>query len=159
MAILERLRVRAGLLLAIVIGLALFAFILSDFLDSGGSLFNRSKYEIAEVSGKSVPYNDFDKRVKEFEDFQKLQTQQSSLDEETTDQIRNYTWENMIQELLLDNQFEKLGLDVSEEELKNIIMGDNPHPAFARFLQISKLVFLTDRPLIIFFRKSTVMRK
>ncbi len=133
MAILERLRVRAGLLLAIVIGLALFAFILSDFLDSGGSLFNRSKYEIAEVSGKSVPYNDFDKRVKEFEDFQKLQTQQSSLDEETTDQIRNYTWENMIQELLLDNQFEKLGLEVSEEELKNIIMGDNPHPAFARF--------------------------
>lgn len=133
MAILEKLRVKAGLLLAIVIGLALFAFILSDFLDSGGSLFNRSKYEIAEVSGKSVPYNDFDKKVKEFEAFQKLQTQQTSLDEETMDQIRNYTWENMIQDLLLDKQFEKLGLDVSEEELKNIIMGETPHPAFARF--------------------------
>ncbi len=133
MAILEKLRVKAGLLLAIVIGLALFAFILSDFLDSGGSLFNRSKYEIAEVSGKSVPYNDFDKRVKDFEEFQKLQTQQMSLDEETMDQIRSYTWENMIQDLLLDKQFEKLGLDVSEEELKSIIMGETPHPAFARF--------------------------
>jgi|WetSurMetagenome_2_1015567.scaffolds.fasta_scaffold01803_4 peptidyl-prolyl cis-trans isomerase D len=133
MAILERLRVRAGLLLAIVIGLALFAFILSDFLDSGGSLFNRSKYEIAEVSGKSIPYNDFDKKVKEFEDFQKLQSGQTSLDEETTDQIRNITWENLIQDMLLEKQFDKLGLDVSEDELKNIIMGDNPHPAIARY--------------------------
>jgi peptidyl-prolyl cis-trans isomerase D len=87
MAILERLRVRAGLLVAIVIGLALLAFVLSDFLDSGGSLFNRSKFEIAEVSGKSIPYTDYENRVKELEDMQKLQTGQLSVDEETMDQI------------------------------------------------------------------------
>ena len=67
MAILEKLRVKAGLLLAIVIGLALLAFVLSDLLDSGGSLFTRSKYEIAEIMGKSVPYNDYDAKVQQLE--------------------------------------------------------------------------------------------
>jgi len=132
MAILERLRVRAGLLLAIVIGLALLAFVLSDLIDSGGSLFTRSKYEIAEISGKSVPYTDYEMKVKELEDMQKLQSGNMSLDEETMDQIRNVTWENMIRDMLLEKQYSKLGLDVSEDELTSIIMGENPHPAIAQ---------------------------
>jgi peptidyl-prolyl cis-trans isomerase D len=132
MAILEQLRVRAGLLLAIVIGLALLAFVLSDLLDSGGSLFTRSKYEIAEISGKSVPYTDYEMRVRELEDMQKLQSGQVSLDEETMDQIRNVTWDNMIRDMLLEKQYSKLGLDVSQDELSSIIMGENPHPAIAQ---------------------------
>ncbi len=132
MAVLEKLRVKAGLLVAIVIGLSLLAFVLSDFLDSGGSLFNRSKYEIAEVSGKSVPYNDYDAMVKKLEDIQKLQSGQASVNEETMDQIRSVTWENMIQDMLLEKQYEKLGLDVSKDELSNLIMGENPHPAIAQ---------------------------
>lgn len=132
MAILEKLRVKAGLLLAIVIGLALLAFVLSDLLDSGGSLFTRSKYEIAEISGKSVPYTDYEMKVKELEDMQKLQSGQMSLDEETMDQIRTVTWENLIQDMLLEKQYAKLGIDVSEDELSSIIMGENPHPAIAQ---------------------------
>ncbi len=132
MAILEKLRVRAGLLLAIVIGLALLAFVLSDFLDSSGSLFTRSKFEIAEVSGKSVPYTDYETLVNELEDIQKLQSGEASLDEETMDQIRNVTWENMIQDMLLEKQYEKLGIEVSKDELRDLIMGENPHPAIAQ---------------------------
>jgi peptidyl-prolyl cis-trans isomerase D len=132
MAILEQLRTRAGLLLAIVIGLALLAFVLSDFLDSGGSLFTRSKFEIAEISGKSIPYTDYETRVKELEDIQKLQTGQLSIDEQTMDQIRTVTWENMIQDLLLEKQYSKLGIDVPQEELTGMIMGENPHPAIAQ---------------------------
>jgi len=61
MAILEKLRMRAGCC-CIIIGLALFAFVLSDFLDSGGSLFTQSKHEIAEIAGKSVPYTNLKPR-------------------------------------------------------------------------------------------------
>ncbi|MBN1790561.1 MAG: SurA N-terminal domain-containing protein [Bacteroidales bacterium] len=132
MAILEKLRVRAGLLLAIVIGLALLAFVLSDFLDSSGSLFTRSKYEIAEVSGKSVPYTDYETLVNELEEIQKLQSGEASLNEETMDQIRNVTWENMIQDMLLEKQYEKLGIEVPKDELRDLIMGENPHPAIAQ---------------------------
>jgi peptidyl-prolyl cis-trans isomerase D len=132
MAILEKLRVRAGLLLAIVIGLSLLAFVLGDFLNSGGSLFTRSKFEIAEVSGKSIAYTDYETKVNELENIQKLQSGQEGLDEQTVDQIRNVTWENMIQDMLMEKQYDKLGLDVSNDELKDLIAGENPHPAIAQ---------------------------
>lgn len=146
MAILEKLRVKAGLLLAIVIGLALLAFVLSDLLDSGGSLFTRSKYEIAEIMGKSVPYNDYDAKVQQLEYIQKLQTGESNLDEETMDNIRTATWENLIQDMLLEKQYTKLGIEISPEELANIITGENPHPAIAQLF--------TDRQTGIFDRRS-----
>jgi peptidyl-prolyl cis-trans isomerase D len=132
MAILEKLRVRAGLLLAIVIGLSLLAFVLGDFLNSGGSLFTRSKYEIAEVSGKSIAYTDYETKVKELEDIQKIQSGQSGLDEQSMDQIRSVTWDNMIQDMLMEKQYDKVGIDVSEDELKDLIMGEKPHPAIAQ---------------------------
>jgi len=132
MAILEKLRVRAGLLLAIVIGLSLLAFVLGDFLNSGGSLFTRSKFEIAEVSGKSIAYTDYETKVNELENIQKMQSGQEGLDEQTIDQIRNVTWENMIQDRLMEKQYDKLGLDVSDDELKDMIAGENPHPAIAQ---------------------------
>ena len=51
MATLEKLRNRAGTLVAVVIGLALLAFILGDLFGSGGSLFTRNQFEIAEIDG------------------------------------------------------------------------------------------------------------
>ena len=128
MAILEKLRVRAGLLVAIVIGLSLAAFILSDLLNSGGSLFTRSKYEIAEVSGKSISYTEFEAQVKKLEEIQKLQTGQSNIDENTMDQIRTAAWENMIRDRLLEKQYTKTGINVSDEELTSLVSGENPHP-------------------------------
>ncbi|MBN1158870.1 MAG: SurA N-terminal domain-containing protein [Bacteroidales bacterium] len=149
MAILEKLRVKAGMLVAIVIGLALLAFVLSDLLDSGGSLFTRSKYEIAEVFGKSIPYTDYDNRVKQLEQIQKLQTGQLSIDQEVMDQLRTAAWESMIQDLLLDKQYAKLGIEVSQEELSDLIMGAQPHPYIQQLF--------TDPQTGIFNRQAFVM--
>jgi peptidyl-prolyl cis-trans isomerase D len=153
MAILERLRVRAGLLLAIVIGLALLAFVLSDFLDSSGSLFTRSKFEIAEVSGKSVPYTEYESKVKELVDIQKIQSGQESLNEEAVDQIRSVTWENMIQDMLLEKQYAKIGIDVSDEELGNMIQGENPHPFISQIFTDPQTGILNRQALNAFLQR------
>jgi len=177
MAILEKLRTKAGLLLAIVIGMALLAFVLSDLLDSGGSLFNRSKYEIAEVSGKSIPYDDYDARANQLETIQKLQTGQLSLSEEEIDQVRQAAWSNMIQDLLLEKQYEKIGVTVSNEELADLITGANPHPyvaqifsdpttgvfnrqAFALFMQrIESTDEMTDEKNYYLFLENQILRE
>ncbi len=134
MAILEKLRVRAGLLLAIIIGLALFAFVLSDFLDSGGTLFSSSKHEIAEIAGRSIPYTDFEEQVKKLEKFQQIRTGQMSFDENIMDRFRNAIWENMVQDIILEKEFKKIGLDVSVDELKELFVGENPHYLVMQYL-------------------------
>ncbi len=127
MAILEKLRMRAGLLLAIIIGLALFAFVLSDFLDSGGSLFTQSKHEIAEIAGKSIPYTEFETQVQKFEKFQQILSGRTSFDDDIMNRIRMAVWENMVQDLVLEKEYKKTGIEVSEDELKELFIGENPH--------------------------------
>ena len=53
MATLEKIRSKAGLLV-LVVGLALFAFIIGDFLNSGSTYFRQSQERIAEIDGDHV---------------------------------------------------------------------------------------------------------
>ena len=88
MATLQNIRNRGGLLVAIVIGLALGAFILGDMLNSGSKLMTPSKMKILEVDGESVQYPDFQRKVEELSEVYKMNTQKTTIDENTWEQIR-----------------------------------------------------------------------
>ncbi|PLX20538.1 MAG: hypothetical protein C0599_08735, partial [Salinivirgaceae bacterium] len=62
MATLERIRNRMGILVSVVIGAALLAFILGDLFSSGRS-FSTDQFEVAEINGQAVDYRNYDKRI------------------------------------------------------------------------------------------------
>jgi peptidyl-prolyl cis-trans isomerase D len=128
MATLEKIRNRMGLLVAIFIGMALLLFVVGDMLNQGRSMFSKGQYEIAKVAGKSIPYTDFDQRVNTFVEINKIQTGQTSLDESTVDNIRNISWDYMIEEFIMSDEYKKLGIAVTGDELMDMIQGENPHP-------------------------------
>src|SRR4030042_5443258 len=101
MATLEKIRNRMGLLVSIFIGLALLLFVVGDFLNQGRSLFTNAQYEIANVAGKSIPYTEFDQRVNSFVEINKIQTGPTSLDKNKIDQIRDVSWDYMIEEFIM----------------------------------------------------------
>ena len=80
MATLQNIRNRGSLMVAIVIGLALGAFILGDMLNSGSNLMKPSQMKIAEIDGESVQYPDFQKKVEELSEIYKMNTQQTQID-------------------------------------------------------------------------------
>ena len=88
MATLQKIRTRAGLLVAIVIGISLGAFILGDMLQSSSSIFQRKQMEIGEINGESIQYPDFQKKVEELGTIYKNNSQQNQLDENTWVQVR-----------------------------------------------------------------------
>ena len=55
MASLQRIR-NHGAMLITIIGLAMLAFILGDFLTSGSSFFNRNLVNVAVIEGKKIHY-------------------------------------------------------------------------------------------------------
>ena len=128
MATLEKLRNRAGALVAIVIGLALFAFILGDILGSGPSLFTDSQFEIAEIAGKSVSYQSFQHKVDEITEVYMLNTGESALDAETHEMIREQAWQQLLREIILEQEYDRLGIDISPEEMFDMVQGANVHP-------------------------------
>ncbi|BDX37198.1 peptidylprolyl isomerase [Tenuifilaceae bacterium CYCD] len=128
MATLERIRNRAGVLVAVVIGLALFAFILGDLINSGGSLFNRAQMEVAEIAGTSIPYEQYQAKIDENENLQKLFSQQAALDEQSQIQIRERVWQDLLRTNIMQPEYEKLGLEIHEDELMDMVQGQNIHP-------------------------------
>lgn len=63
MATLNTLRTKGGVILAVVIGISLLAFLLGDIASSGGSLLNSSKMNVGEINGQSISYDTYSSRI------------------------------------------------------------------------------------------------
>lgn len=127
MATLEKIRSKAGLLV-LVVGFALFAFIIGDFLNSGSAFFRQSQEQLAKVDGQVIKIQDYQAKVDEMTEMYKMQSGQTSLPDQYMTQIRQSVYNNMIQEIVLDEATEKLGLTVSAEELFDMVQGNNISP-------------------------------
>lgn len=126
MATLENIR-KKGPLVAIVIGLALIAFVLGDAVRSSGFLFSRSKYEVAEISGNSISIQDYQKRIEEVQGVYEV-LYGGALDTETQDQLRQQVWQDMVRTNIMEEQYEEVGIGVSSDELFELVQGENPAP-------------------------------
>jgi peptidyl-prolyl cis-trans isomerase D len=125
MAVIGKIREKSSLLL-IVIGVAMLAFILSDLMSSGNSMFGGDQ-NVGEIAGQEISGVEFENRVNEaLREYEiNNQTTASSVVKE---QIREQVWNELITELILDKELEKLGVTVSPDELFDMVQGPDPHP-------------------------------
>ena len=129
MATLQTIRNRGGLLVSIVIGLALLAFIVGDALNSGSQIFNSGKNEVGEIAGEGISIIDFQNRVAKNEEIVKVMNNTAALNEEQQSMLRNNTWQQMVMEKLMEQEYDELGLNVSGDELYDVLLGDNMSPS------------------------------
>ena len=130
MATLAKIRNRSGLLLT-VIGVAMLAFILGDFMSSLGSGGVGSIY-VGEVLGEDVMRQAYEVKVEEGIENWKSQNQQGVLNQTTTAQIRSQIWDQYVRDLIMNNEFGKLGIDVSDDEFFELLQGLNVHPEISK---------------------------
>ncbi len=131
MAILGKIRSR-GVLLMVVVGFALFAFIIGDALTQGSTYFNKSREVVAEIDGEEVNINDFQASIDQMIEVYKIETGQTELTDDINSQLRTSVWESLLNEQLLYAEAEKLGLAVGVDELSDRLIGNNIHPLIAQ---------------------------
>ncbi len=125
MAIIGKIRERSFLVL-IIIGIALLAFMLTEYF-SANSNGQQAPLSIAEINGQQISPQEFDFKVQRgYENYQK-QTEQE-LDERTKSTIRESVWAEMTSDILVGEQLEELGIQVTSRELMDLVSGSNPHP-------------------------------
>ncbi len=129
MATLETLRQKGGILVAVFIGFALLAFIMMDFMREESSMFSASQNEVANINGTSVNIQEYQNRLNEVEEYTKLNHGVSSLSEDEIHMIRDRTWNQLVSQTILEEQYKQLGVHVTSEELMNMLTGKNIHPA------------------------------
>ena len=117
MATLQNIRSK-GPLLVIVIGLALFAFIAGD---AWKVLQPHQSQDVGEVNGETISAQDFQALVEEYTEVVKFSSGMNALSDEQTNQIKDEVWRAYVNNKLIENEAEKLGLTVSKAELQAII--------------------------------------
>ena len=133
MAVIQSIRNRAGKLLAIVVGVALFAFILGDFITGGGRIIQRQRQNVVEINGEGIPYPEYEKMSTDLENIVKFQYGTKNLDENTSLAVRTQAWQTLLQEKIYSREYGKLGLEVCGDELADMIQGQNIHPFIAQY--------------------------
>ena len=119
-------------MVAVVIGMALLAFVLGDLFRGGGSAIRGDRFEIAEIGGESISYQLFQNEVEELVEINQFSRGQSTLDAETREQIRQQVWQRLSREYIMNEAYEELGIGVSSEELWDMVQGENIHPMIQR---------------------------
>lgn len=125
MATLQKIRNKAGVLVAVIIGLALLAFILGDFLNQGPSVFSRKQMEVAEIDGESIDYMNYNAKIEELANFYRMNYQMNSLTEDMLENIRDEVWRTTVRDIIMSKAYEDLGINVGIEELKSMLLGDS----------------------------------
>lgn len=121
MAILEKIRNRTVFLI-VIIGLALFSFVISDLIGSRG--FGSSQpTEIGKVNGEEISIDLFRYQVENV--MRNMGTNATTL------QAVDYVWNQNVRNLIFEEQFEKIGLNVGKEQIlsilsKNEMIANNP---------------------------------
>ena len=126
MAALEKIRSKA-VFLTVIIGVALLAFIMGDFLTSGRTFFGDGN-TIAKVGDEKIDAIVFQRRYEKMS--AQLQERGQSVDGAV---IQSQVLNQMMSEILLDNEIEALGIYVTDEELTNAMTGKNARPQIMQF--------------------------
>ncbi|WP_158989749.1 peptidylprolyl isomerase [Mucilaginibacter sp. L196] len=128
MGIMGFLRNRMGMILVVVIGFAMFAFIAGEVIHYGGSFFHGDNTEMGEVNGEKIAVDEFNKRVDQNTANFQAQSHQTEMTPQITSYIQESTWSQELNEKILNAEMDKLGLVVSDDEKRSLIQGDSPSP-------------------------------
>lgn len=126
MAVLGKIRSK-GVILICVIGFALFAFIAEEFFRSCDAASNERRAQVGEVLGDKVNVQEFQKLVDEYTNVIKMTQGRDNLTDDELNQVKDVVWNTLVQNEIINNEAEKLGLKVTDQELQNVLnAGTNP---------------------------------
>ncbi|MDE3182745.1 MAG: SurA N-terminal domain-containing protein [Bacteroidota bacterium] len=121
MSIIQTIREKGAVIVIALIGISLISFILMDSMSSrhGGSLFgNNNTTAVGIVNGEKININTFNDRVKEVEQ------QYPDAGSSQNNQIMESVWNQMVGQKIVEDQFQKLGITFTPEEMSSIMFSD-----------------------------------
>jgi len=112
MAILNKIRQRS-LFLILIIGLALFSFVLSGLFKNGSAASKTSQNTVGVINGKDITREDF---------LQKVEIAQKQAGPSATNtQVMNRVWDQEVRQAIMESQFSELGITVEKDQMRDLL--------------------------------------
>ncbi len=117
MATLQKIRNR-GVLLMLIVGLALFAFIIGDAVKNSSTYFAQAANRVGEIDGEPVSYEEYRKEVGI--NLQNAEAQRGGLSSQQREAVELQTWNQIVERKVVGKEMEELGIAVTADELSHI---------------------------------------
>jgi parvulin-like peptidyl-prolyl isomerase len=103
----------------------------------------RSSDVVGKVNSRKITYKEFSDLVKVYSDNQRAQTGVEP-DETQMVQLRDQVWQMMVTQTLVEEEIERMGITVTDDELREWVRGDNPPDDLRRNFLDSTNTFRRD---------------
>jgi peptidyl-prolyl cis-trans isomerase D len=133
MAALETIRTKFGIGASLIIAFGLLLFLVnpSDIIQTVQS--TSSKNDVGKINGKAISYLQFDSETRQLDEVRKMITGTSSTSDEDQTNLRNMTWQSLVDRYLVVPTIESAGIRVGRQEQENMFVGDNLSPIASSF--------------------------
>ncbi len=133
MAALETIRTKFGIGASLIIAFGLLLFLVnpSDIIQTVQS--TSSKNDVGKINGKAISYLQFDNEVRQMDEIRKMVSGTSSTSDEDQTNLRNMTWQSLVDRYLVVPTIQEAGVRVGEQEQENMFVGDNISPIASSF--------------------------
>jgi peptidyl-prolyl cis-trans isomerase D len=127
MALIKQIRQRTGLAIGVIAGGLILFLLGGDLLSPGSSLFNTNQNIVGEIAGEEITLEEFTLKVEEYKASFQQRTGRVAAEAEMVS-VREQAWQALIVERVFEEEYDKLGLTVSSEELIDMVQGKNIVP-------------------------------
>jgi peptidyl-prolyl cis-trans isomerase D len=128
MAIIGKLRERSGIIIG-AIAVSILGFLIMDATNNQFGVLKGRQTNVGAIDGEKVDYNEF---MKKYEDNQKNAEEQmrgrGGLTDEQRNYIRQQTWDDYVNTILMGKAYDKSGVAVTDDEMVELTTGANAHP-------------------------------
>ncbi len=124
MAVIGTIRKRSGLLI-FLIGLSIVGFLVMDATNSQGSLLKGRKDTVGKVNGEKILYTDFSRKYEENLKNAEDQMRGQPMGDDQRNYVRTQTWTEMVNDIIFKKVYDKLGINVTGEEMSELATGEN----------------------------------
>lgn len=107
-------------------------FVLFMVISDSGMLkvLGKKSNEVGFINGEPVSYQEFSDFLQRARQNREQQTGEE-IDESQMDRFRDQVWESFVSQQLISDKMEKYGIAVTDHEVRDVILGDNP-PEFLK---------------------------
>ncbi|MGE5401222.1 MAG: peptidylprolyl isomerase [Ignavibacteriales bacterium] len=129
MAMMAKMRSLAPAFIITIGGIFVLFMVLSD--SRVIEIFGQRRNNVGSVNGEDITYQQFNTFLDQARQRQKEQTGRD-IDEENMDAFNDQVWDAIVTQKLIEEQYAKLGIKVSDQEINDVLFGPNPPEALRR---------------------------
>ncbi len=131
MAVLDKIRVKFGVLITVLIAVALLSFIIDPSTLETTINFFSSKYDVGKIDGQKISYQEFQEEVDRLSDVYSMTSGTQSMSADVMESINESAWQNTINEVYIIPQIKKAGILVGDDEVVDLTRGTEISPVLA----------------------------